>query len=134
MQRHHGALTETNERKAILAKPMTGELLIEKLIEDRRRIDHAFAQPPLVDAGERKPLPPRWCLTGWLWRVRRYKRGVGHQRRPQPSDVDEVVAIGAISVQENDQTFRGTTTGLDPWSVDHGSTHTGVIFFFFRAP
>ena len=61
--------------------------------------------PALVRrAGEqRKPLPPGRRLAARLGRMRRDERGVRQQPLPGPADVDQVVAVGAIAVQEHDE-------------------------------
>jgi hypothetical protein len=39
--------------------------------------------------------------------VRRYESGIRQQALPSPADVDQIVAVGAVAVQEHHQIFGG---------------------------
>ena len=55
-----------------------------------------------------------------LGRMRRDEGGVGQQRLPLPADVEEVVAVGAIAVQEDDEAAGGAGAGRQTGAVEHG--------------
>ena len=102
------------------------ELGIDKPLEDRRR--PVAAEPALVGIaeGERKPLPPDRRLAAWLRRVRRHERGLRKQSLPGAADLDEVVAVGAVAVQEHDQLARRARARLEPRTVERSAIVTSA--------
>src|SRR5262249_55985088 len=60
-----------------------------------------------IAEGEREPLPADWRLSAWLRRVRGDECGLRQEALPGATDLDEVVAVGAIAVQEHDELARG---------------------------
>ena len=58
------------------------------------------------------------CAAG-IGRVRRHEGGVRQQRLPGAADIDEVVAVGAIAMQEDDELARGAARlRLQPRTVE----------------
>ena len=106
MQRHHGALAEADQRERRGRKVAARELGIEERFEHRRGL--VDAEPALVGIaeGEREPLPADRRLAARLRRMRRHEGGLRQQRLPGAADLDEVVAVGAIAVQEHHQLAR----------------------------
>jgi hypothetical protein len=117
MQRHHGALAETDEAKRPGRQLVALQLGVEKSLEHRRRF--VDAEPALIGIaeGERKPLPPDRRLSARLRRVRRDERRLRQILLPGAADVDEVVAVGAIAVQEHDKLLRGAGARRQPRAV-----------------
>ena len=76
---------------------------IEEGVERRARPVDAAPALVRIAEGQRKPLPPDRRLAAGLRRMRRDERGVRQQRLPGAADVDQVVAVGAVAVQEHDQ-------------------------------
>ncbi len=72
-----------------------------KRSQHRRRL--VDADPALVRIAERqrKPLPADRRLRAGLRRVRRHEGGVRQQALPGAADLDQVVAVGAVAVQEH---------------------------------
>src|SRR6516162_155044 len=98
MQRHHGALAKPDQGQRRGWKVAALELRIEKAVDHRSGFE--AAQPALVGVAEseRKPLPADWCLTARLRRMRRYEGCLRQEALPGASNIDEVVAIGAVTV------------------------------------
>ena len=65
---------------------------------------------------ELKPLPAH--LRHALRRVRRDESGIRQPGLPLPADFDEIVAVGAIAVQEHDEAFgRLSARRLKSWAI-----------------
>ena len=101
MQRHHGALAEADQRQRRRRQLAARQFGVEECIERGRRL--VDADPALVGIAERQrePLPADRRLAAGLGRMRRHERGVRQHRLPGAADVDQVVAVGAIAVQEH---------------------------------
>ena len=119
MQRHHRSLAEADESEARIVEAEPRQFGVEKGVERRPRRDDAA--PALVLAArvvgrediEREPLPARRRAGAALGRVRRNESGVGQQLPPLPAELDEVVAVGAVAVQEHDQPLGGSGLGIE---------------------
>src|SRR5262249_6889951 len=118
MQRHHGALAESDERERGGGQVAALELGVEKALEHWRRL--VGTGPALVGIakGERKPLPANRGLAAGLGRRRRDEPGLRQQILPRPPDIDEVVAVGAVAVQEYDELARRARARLEPRSIE----------------
>ena len=118
MQRHHGALAEADQRQRRGRQVAALELGVEEAVEHRRRL--VDADPALVGIaeGERKPLPAHRRLAARLRRVRRDEGGLRQQPLPGAADLDQVVAVGAVAVQEHDQLARRARARLEPRTVE----------------
>ena len=86
------------------------------------------ADPALVGIaeGQREPLPADRRLAAGLRRVRRDEGGVRQQALPGAADLDQVVAVGAIAVQEHDELARRSRTRLEPRTVEF-SGHQALL-------
>ena len=119
MQRHHRPLAEADQSEARIVEAEPGEFGVEKGVERRPRRNDAA--PALIRAArvvgredvEPEPLPARRRAGAALGRVRRNESGVGQQFPPLPAEFDEVVAVGAIAVQEHDQPLGGGGLGIE---------------------
>ena len=68
-------------------------------------------------------------LSARARRVRRHERGVRQQALPGAADLDQVVAVGAIAVQEHHELPRGAGARLDAaWAIEFSHFH--VSFWF----
>ena len=111
MQRHHGALAEADQRQRRRRQVAASELGVEEALEHRRRL--ADAGPALVGIakGERETIAGR-SAPGRTAPARAARR-----RRPRAAvlpgaaDLDQVVAVGAVAVQEHDQLARRAERG-----------------------
>ena len=132
MQRHHGALAEADERQRRGRQIAALEFGIEKLVKHR----HGFvgADPALVGIAhrERKPLPADRRLAAGLRCVRRDERGVRQQPLPGATDLDQIVAVGAVAVQEDDELAGRPGLRLEPWPVELRGHQALRFVFCFR--
>src|ERR1019366_8809552 len=117
MQRHHGALAETDQRQRRRWQLPAREFGVEETVERGRRL--VDAGPALARITERqgKPFAPDRRLAATVRRMRRYEGGVRQQASPSAADLDQVIAVGAIAVQEHHQLPRGARARLDSWSL-----------------
>ena len=63
-------------------------------------------------------LPADRRLTARLRRMRRGECGVRHEDLPRPADLDQVVAVGPIAMQEDDELLGRAGARLEPWTVE----------------
>ena len=66
--------------------------------------------------------------------MRRDERGVGQQALPGAADLDQVVAVGAIAVQEHHQPLGLSARRLEPRTIEfnsHGVQRPFAFAFFF---
>ena len=118
MQRHHGALAEADQRQRRRGQISPLQFGVEKGVERRRRrID---ADPALVGIAkrQRKPFAPHRRLSAGMRRVRRDEGGVRQQASPSAAELDQVVAVGAIAMQEDHELTRGAGARLDARTVE----------------
>src|SRR5499427_6267760 len=118
MQRHHGALAEADERERRGRQIAALELGVEEACEDGRRLVDAGPAFIGVAEGEREPLPANRRLAAGLRGVRGDEGRLRQEPLPRPADVDEVVAVGAVAVQEHDELARRTRARLEPRTVE----------------
>src|SRR5881227_1540050 len=118
MQRQHRSLTEADERKCRGRKVAPLELGVEEAGEDGRRFVDAVPAFIGIAEGEREPLPADRRLSAGLWRVRRDERGLRQEVLPGAADLNEVIAVGAIAVQEHDKLARGRRARLEARAVE----------------
>src|ERR1700674_1018072 len=119
MEGHHRALAEADQRQRVAAEPMPPHLGVEKPLKPGRGgIDAAPALLRIAD-GEPEPLPPGRRFGAGLGRVRGDECRLRQQRLPRAADLDQIVAVGAIAVQEYDELPRGTLrTRSQPRTVE----------------
>jgi hypothetical protein len=87
------------------------QLRVQEGVERGARLDDAA--PALVRIAHRQgePLPAHRRHAAGLGRVRRDEGGVGQHALPLPADVDQIVAVRAVAVQEDDELFRAAGAG-----------------------
>jgi hypothetical protein len=108
MKRHHGALAEADQRQCAGRQVVAPEFLVNELRQDRRCFGDADPALVLGLEREREPLPSR-PLTASFGRVGRNEGGIGQQVLPDAAELDEVITVGAIAMQENDELARRPT-------------------------
>ena len=101
MQGHHRALREADQRRLAFVEPVLGHLLIEEGIDVGRRAAHAGQGQLGIEARDREPLVAEGISLAGLRRVGRIKDHVGHQRPHYRRQPDQVVAVGAVAVQQD---------------------------------
>ena len=107
MQRHHGSLAKANERQRRGRQAVTGKFRVDKTVQHWRRLVDPDPTFVWIAEGERKPLPADRRLSARLGRMRRYERRVRQGWLPNFADLDEIVAVGAVAMKENDKLSRG---------------------------
>src|SRR5215218_4563570 len=105
---------------------MTLKLPIEEGVEERAGPVDASPALVRVAEGEGKPLPPSAAHGHQLRRMRRDEGGVRKPALPLPPDLDQVVAIGAVAVKEDDELLRPPGARLEAGAVNCGS-HAGRV-------
>ena len=119
MQRHHRALAEADEREARIVEAEAGELRVEERVDRGPRGDGAApalrraARVVGRGAAQGEPLPAHRRSGAALGRVRRDERRLGRQRAPLLAERDQVVAVGAVAVQENHELPSGAALGIE---------------------
>src|SRR5882757_3072963 len=118
MQRHHGALAETYQRQRGRRQVAARKLGVEEALEHGRCL--VDTDPALVRIAEREvePLLAGRRLPAGLRRVRRDERGLWQQPLPGAADLNQIVAIGAVAMQEHyELACCAACVRLKPWSV-----------------
>ena len=95
-----------------IVEPAARQFGVEEGVEARTRRDDAA--PAFVLAArvvgrlhiERKPLPAHRRAAARLRRMRRDERRVGQQRSPLSAKFDQIIAVGAVAVEEDHQLAR----------------------------
>ena len=72
---------------------------------------HAAPALVRIAEGEGEPLPAHRLAGHELGRVRGDEGGVGQPALPLPADLDQVVAVGAVAVEEHDKLLCRAGTG-----------------------
>ena len=103
MKRHHRALAEADQRKPRRIQPVPRQLSIEELIERHRGAGNAGGKHVRVHARQAEPLAPGRILLARARRMGRRKGRIRQQVLPHPPDLDEIIAVGAIAVQQHDE-------------------------------
>ncbi len=106
MKSEHCPLAEADQGQLAVVQSVTIEFGIEKRVENQARLVDAGPAFVWVAHGQTEPLAAAWGLGARLGRVRRDKCRAGHQIPPLLADRDQIVAVGAISVQKDDELFR----------------------------
>lgn len=103
MQRQHGALAEPGKNQALGREAQPPQLSVQEFTDAWRGNRHATLHLMGIEPGNRKPLETR--RRAWH-AVRRMGRDKGRARKhflPMRDQPDQVVAIGAITVEQHDQ-------------------------------
>ena len=77
-----------------------------KLLQDRGRLVDADPALVLFPEGQGEPLPAGRRLGAPLGRMGRHEGGVRQKVLPGPSQFDQVVAVGAVTMEEDDELAR----------------------------
>ena len=111
VQRHHGALAEADQGELRRRQLVAREFRVEEGVE--ARTGQVDAAPALVRVaeGEGEPLPAHRRHPAGLGRMRGDEGGVREPALPLPADLDQVVAVGAVAVQEDDELLRPSGFG-----------------------
>ena len=106
-----------DERERRGGQPSALELGFEEALERGRGL--VATDPTFVGIAKRKrkPLPAHGRSPARLRRVRGDERGVRKQCLPGAPELDEVVSVGAITVQEHDESARAAGARLEPRPV-----------------
>ncbi len=96
-------MRETDQRHLAFVEAALGQQLGQILVEDTGGFLDAVQHLGGVAALEAEPLPAERHRLAREWRVRRDKFGIGQQRLPFRREADEVVAVGAIAVEQDDE-------------------------------
>src|SRR6185503_7129235 len=83
--------------------------------------------------GEGKPFAPRGRLAARARRVRRNERGLRHHGLPRLADLDQVVAVGAVAVQEHHELARGAAFRRKAGTVEFSGHFSPASFSVWRA-
>src|SRR5260370_3938956 len=118
MQGHHRTLAEADERERRGRQIAALELGVEEACKDGRRLVDTGPAFIGIAEGEREPLPANRRLAAGLGGVRGDEGRLGQESLPRPADVDEVVAVGAVAVQEHDELARRSRARLEPRTVE----------------
>src|SRR6266436_153292 len=133
MKRHHAALAESNQGQRAASQVAALEFLANKVLEGLGGLVDAGPTLVLVPESERKPLPPGRRLTARLGRVRRHEGGVRQEILPGASEFDEIVAVGAITMEEDDE-LAGWSAGARGKARpgEFCSDHSSVVLRLYR--
>jgi hypothetical protein len=101
MQRHHRPLAEADEEGVAGAEPGLRPQLVEETGEHLARPRHAGDAADGAVEIEREPLVAERVLGTGLGRVGRDEQRLGQRPAPVAAEVDEVVAVGAVAVQQD---------------------------------
>ena len=121
------ALARREEKAETEDHPMHRIMAVE---HGRDRLD---AGPALVGIAERerKPFAPDRRLSARVRGVRRHKGGIRQQASPSPPELDQVVAVGAIAVQEHDELPGLAGARLDSWSIKYWTVEVSHFWISF---
>ncbi len=111
IERHDRALRKADERQRAVVEPALGQGFVDKGVEDRRRRPHARQLRPRAAILRAVPLVAIGCHVARKGRVRRQELGLRQQRRPIGREPDQIVAVGAEPVQQDDQMARLAARG-----------------------
>ena len=106
MQRHHGALGETDQRQLVLAQPKGGQLRIDEGGEDRRRRLGAREARLGCHFLQGKPLVALWRHVEGERRMRRNEQGIRQNFLKIRGKTDKVVAVRTDAMQHDDELLR----------------------------
>ena len=121
VERHHRALAEAHQREVLLAEPERLEPGVDIGVDRVRRAGDAFSDALGRAVAQAEPLPPHGRHVAGLRRVRRGEAGVGHEPPPGLGEADQVVAVGAEAVQQEDQLARLASARRRPFRTRQGA-------------
>jgi hypothetical protein len=106
MQRHHGALAEADQHSLAFVEAVSCQGVVEKPVDQRRRLAHAGRGDQRIEARDAEPLVAGRIELAGMGRIGGVEHGVGHQRRQHRRQPDQVVAVGAVAVQQHHDVAR----------------------------
>jgi hypothetical protein len=131
MQRHHGALAEADHDGLRFVEPILRHRVVEELLGEGRGRAHARRRDLGIEARDAEPLEAHRIALARVRRVGRVEHRVGHQRRQHGREADQVVAVGAVAVQQ-DHEMAGLAAGMG--AVAGSVDLLGHVAFFSFAP
>jgi hypothetical protein len=111
MQRHHRALREADQGGPAFVQSVLGHLLVDEGIDFRRGAAHTGQRQRGIEPRYREPLVTEGIALAGLRCVGGVEHRVGHQRAEGRRQADQVVAVGAVAVQQ-DHEMAGSHTAL----------------------
>src|SRR4051812_49167851 len=118
MQRQHRALAEADQLQRRRRQLAARELGIEEFVEAGTRGVHAGPALVRVAEGQVEPLLAAAALAAGFGCMRGNEGGLRQQWLPGAADLDQVVAVGAIAMQENHELPGRTALRLDARTVE----------------
>jgi hypothetical protein len=110
-ERHHRALGEADQRQRRGRQAARLERGVDEGVEDRRGRRDARAHAVRVAVLQAEPLPPVGRHVAGEGRVGRQELGARQQVRPVGRELDQVVAVGAEAMQQDDERARAPAGG-----------------------
>ena len=134
VQRHHGALAEADEHETVRRQPVAGELPVEKAVERGTGRNHAAPILAGIAHGEPEPLQRAGHAGDRLRRIGRDERRTRERAPPFVAQRDQIVAVGAVAVQQHDQGRCRAPARLAPRPVQLFQHPDAAISLRERAP
>ena len=118
MQRHHRSLAEAHQRERRARQLVAEKLGVEKSLQARRRLGDATPAFVRIAEGQAEPLPPDRRLAARLGRMRGRERRLRQILLPGAADLDQIVAVGAVAVQEHHELSRRPGARREPRTIE----------------
>ena len=118
VQGHHGALAEAHEDEPVRREAIAGELGVEKTVEHRLGRCHPAPILAGITQREREPLQAAVHAGDGLGSIGGHERGIGQPLPPAVAQSDEIVAVGAVAVQQHHQRGRRAPRRLQPRPIE----------------
>ena len=129
MQRHHGALAEAHQHGLRFVEAVRGHGLVEEGVEHGSGGLHAGQRDRRIEAGDAEPLIAEGIAFAGLRRVGGVEHHVGHELAEQRRQADQVIAVGAVAVQQHDEvTGLALVVGAVARAFESG--HTNLLMLF----
>ena len=106
IKRHHRALRETHQSRITLVEAALLQFLVDKAVEQRRRRPYRGQHCLRGAVLDTEPLITIGRHVARERRVRRDELGIRHEPPPILLQPDQIVAVGAQPVQQNNQPAR----------------------------
>ena len=105
MQRHHGALRESDQRRRLVGESALGQLAVDEGVEQGGGGPRRGGLAGEVDPFEPEPLAAEADLAGER-RIGRNEGAVRQRLGPIGRQPEQVLSVGAIAVQQHHQPAR----------------------------
>jgi len=134
MQGHHGALAETDKHEAVGGKPIAREFIIDEAIDGRLSRHHAAPVFAGIAHRQRKPLQAAVHAGDGLGCVGCNKNSLRQPAPPTVAERNQVVAVGAVPMQQHHQGRGCNAAWFQAWSVElfHLHRHRRALLFEHR--